>query len=309
MVRMKVSVLFATYNRDDILRKSLAGYNNLNLDGIDLELIIVDNYVSNATRFLIEQQSLPIRYVECQTPGKNAALNKGLKFVSGDYVVFTDDDAVPDKNWIVNYAMGFKQYSDTVIFGGPILPIADHWPMWIDLSDKCLKSAYVIRTLSKKDCEVKPTEVWGPNMAIKRSVFDAGLKFNEHIGPSGTDYIMGSETELLRRLEKLGYSAKYLASVEVGHQIREEQLTLSWLKNRAFRAGKGMAHYKTYNKIYSEDLTYLFKVPRFLLVGYFRECIRLLLIKPFISRKKYTSLIYQNRMKKGEISFLRNQTQ
>jgi glycosyltransferase involved in cell wall biosynthesis len=302
---MKVSVLFATYNRDDILRVSLAAYRELNLNDIELELIIVDNAVSKSTQYIIEQESLPITYIGCQKPGKNSAINKGLKVVTGDYVILTDDDAVPDVDWIYNYKKGFERYPNIEIFGGSIIPVVTNWPTWIDLSDRNIKSAYVIRTLSKKDCDISPPSIWGPNMAIKKSIFSSGITFNENIGPNGSDYIMGSETEFLRRLEKLNYPAKYLADVIVGHQIRDEQLTLDWLKARAFRAGKGIAHYKIGHDKYSENLVYIFDVPRYMLVEYIKFSIALFFMRPFIDKKKYTSLIYENNMRKGELSFLK----
>ena len=302
---MKISVLFATYNRDDILKISLAAYNKLNLDGIELEIVIVDNAVVESTRHMVEQVNLPVTYIECQKPGKNSALNKGLEFVTGDYVILTDDDVVPDINWISNYKKGFERYPDIEIFGGTIIPHVPEWPTWVDLSDINLKAAYVIRTLSTKDCDISPAAIWGPNMAIKKSIFSSGIRFNEKVGPNGNDYIMGSETEFLTRLEILNYHAKYLADVIVGHQIRDEQLTLHWLKKRAFRHGKGDAYYNTSNKKYSENLITIFNVPRYILVEYIKWSIKLFFMKPFIASKKYTSLVYRNNMRKGELTFLK----
>jgi hypothetical protein len=84
-------------------------------------------------------------------------------------------------------------------------------------------------------------DIFGPNMAIRRSVFDGGTRFAEHVGPDATRllYAMGSETELLRRLDADGHRAWFEADARVRHIIRPEQLDEDWILERAFRFGIG----------------------------------------------------------------------
>jgi hypothetical protein len=79
-------------------------------------------------------------------------------------------------------------------------------------------------------------------MAIRFSIFEAGVRFNESIGPNVGSYIMGSETELTSRLAQAGYLCWFASLPAVKHQIRPEQLSPSWLAGRARRFGRATAY-------------------------------------------------------------------
>jgi GT2 family glycosyltransferase len=104
-----------------------------------------------------------------------------------------------------------------------------------------LRSAFVIADWEQGEGPIKIGHIWGPNMAVRREVFDAGIHFNPNIGPNGKDYVMGSETEFLRRANQAGFQGVYLPEALVYHQIRVEQLHLKWIEGRAYRSGKGHA--------------------------------------------------------------------
>ena len=57
--------------------------------------------------------------------------------------------------------------------------------------------------------------------------------------PDGTsDYMMGSETEFTRRLARDGVKAWFCADAQVSHMIREHQLSVDWILQRAHRHGR-----------------------------------------------------------------------
>jgi glycosyltransferase involved in cell wall biosynthesis len=304
---MKISILFATFNRDEILTLSLNGYRKMDFADIDLQIIIVDNACLDSTKELVESYSdLPVQYLQNPKPGKNASLNMGLESVKGDYVILTDDDAIPTQNWMVEYQNAFLKYPDYSVFGGPIAPHVEKWPEWLDKSNVQIQGALVIREAADEDLDVETIFLWGPNMAVKADVFVDGFNFNENIGPNGTDYLMGSETELLARLAVTGYRAMFLKNVLVHHQIRDEQLSLEWLKYRAIRTGKGLAHYKVQHNKYDKQVRKFAGVPRYLLVKFILNCLKLPLDKLFLSPANYTSCFYNLYWRKGELSYLNN---
>jgi len=307
---VKTSILLATYKRTDILERSLQGYRLLLDKETSFEIIIVDNACLTSTKELITSfQDLPITYLECSKPGKNSALNVGLKHVTGDYVILTDDDAIPDANWLQEYKKAFLKYPTYSVFGGAILPHSSHWPSWLDKENPQIQGAYVIRSPEKTDLAVEPTYLWGPNMAIKRDVFTTGFNFNEDIGPNGGDYVMGSETEFLGRLGIAGYKAMFLNNVLVSHQIREEQLNTSWLKNRAIRQGKGLARHKIDHDKYEKSVKILLGLPRYLLVQYIKSWLMLPFKRLTLSPKNYVSYMYKLYWRKGELIFLKDNNQ
>ncbi len=247
---MKVSVLLATFKRDGVLAQTLDGYLKLVSSSSDFEVLVVDNAVLPSTKTLVASylaQGLNIRYIECAKPGKNASLNKGLDYLSGELIVLTDDDAIPSPNFICNFIDAAEKHVKVDVFGGAILPFGPNLPSWVDVTNSYMQGAYVIRPKTTKDKKIRPTYIWGPNMAVRKSIFDSGLKFNEGIGPNGNNYVMGSETEFLNRLEKAGYKAMFLHLPYVLHQIRAEQCSIKWLMGRAERQGKGLAYHKQSN--------------------------------------------------------------
>ena len=256
---MDLSVVFSTYKKEDILQKSLEAYCKIITD-YQWEIIIVDNACREQTRQLIDkyQKLLPIVFIVQEEPGKNSALNKALPLISSDLVLFTDNDTLPDPA-LVNVCVGSaEKYSEFYVFSGKILPdIA--LPDWVDISSHRIRSAFGVYDKGELDKEILLEDVWGANMLVRNSIFENGETFNTNVGPKGDNYIMGSETELLKRLHTQGYKAMYLAGSKVLHQIRPEQLSLQWLKNRAYRSGRGVSFSGDDNSVM------LFGVPRYLL--------------------------------------------
>jgi GT2 family glycosyltransferase len=216
----------------------------------DWQLIVVDNAGDDSTQRTCKeyQSQLPLLYMVCAQPGKNAALNQGLQHATGELIVFTDDDVLPDANWLAAMREGASRWPNHVLFGGRVLP---HWPseppdFVMQFASNAEQGRWTYGVLNPKfDEGPNPTLLpLGANMAVRRTLFDNGMRFNETIGPNGMSYAMGSETELNLRLRSQGHNAVYLPKSSVYHQIRPEQMTVEWIISRAFREGRGEARLK-----------------------------------------------------------------
>src|SRR5215470_9345199 len=97
-----LTVLMATYNRAGLLPEVLNTYSRLEPPDGGWKLVIVDNGSTDQTKETIKSFSsrLPITYLTELKRGKSAAVNTGLASVSGDLVVFTDDDVLPHPHWL-----------------------------------------------------------------------------------------------------------------------------------------------------------------------------------------------------------------
>jgi glucosyl-dolichyl phosphate glucuronosyltransferase len=244
---VSVSVLLATYKRDEILKNTLNSLTRLAPAAFSYEIIIIDNNSSPETRLLVEsyQHQAPIVYLAEPKSGKNSALTTGLSQATGKLLVFTDDDIIADRHWLNELYAGVARHPGAQLFGGRIIPKYPENHLTkesgIDFEHWFLRSALVIADWQQAEGPIRAGHIWGPNMAVRRSVFESGIAFNPDIGPRGNDYVMGSETEFLHRAFGAGYKCIYLPYALVHHQIREEQLTLEWMRARAFRSGKGQA--------------------------------------------------------------------
>ena len=76
-------------------------------------------------------------------------------------------------------------------------------------------------------------------MAVRTDIFQSGYRFDEAIGPKGSNYAMGSEAEFLRRLANAGFKAWHCKSAVVHHIIRSFQMNKEWVLARAVRYGRG----------------------------------------------------------------------
>ena len=76
-------------------------------------------------------------------------------------------------------------------------------------------------------------------MAVRSNIFQMGYKFDETVGPNGSNYAQGSETQLLRRLRQEGFKAWHCKNAIVEHFIRSSQMEKKWVLARAIRYGRG----------------------------------------------------------------------
>lgn len=219
----------------------------MNLDpcGFEYEIIVVDNACEEKVKNLVcsYRDRLPVHYFAEATAGKNAALISGMRHTKGDILVFTDDDVIVQPDWLNKLVEGINRLPQYDLFGGKILPhlpegVNDKYEL-LQRDTSFIKSAYVIANWELPEGPIRSGHIWGPNMAVRRRVFAAGISFDPNIGPNGSNYIMGSDTEFSNRAAAQGFKCAYIPAAVVYHQIRQEQLSLTWLAGRAFRWGRG----------------------------------------------------------------------
>jgi len=236
-----LTVIMATRNGADTLATVLDAYTRLESPEGGWKLVIVDNGSSDRSREIVQAfaNRLTLTCVVEPRQGKNRALNTGLADVAGDLVVFTDDDAVPGPAWLTLLRRAADAHQGFQIFGGPIQP---RWPSappdWILNLVPLAPTFTILPPLNEGP--INPTQVFGPNMAIRAEIFEKGYRFNENIGPDGNArYAMGSESELTRRLARAGHRAWHCQQALVEHIIRPFQMTKRWILQRAIRYGRG----------------------------------------------------------------------
>jgi GT2 family glycosyltransferase len=99
-------------------------------------------------------------------------------------------------------------------------------------------------------------------MAIRRRVFERGYRFDPEVGPSATNYAMGSETDLTVRLAEAGFRAWFCPEAAVEHFIRAHQVERRWILGRAIRFGRGTYRRRLRRQVERPRLW--FGVPRYL---------------------------------------------
>lgn len=244
----EICVLFATRNGSKTLPIMLEALLNIRVPKSGWKIIVVDNNSTDNSMEILNSYKfkLPLTILSETKPGKNASLNKGLTYTSGDLVVLTDDDVIPDRDWLLNFEEAAIENPGCDIFGGAISPFWPYTPpSWIEYY-ATRGFSYALTDPLRPTGETRPNFIWGPNMMIRRKLIQAGHRFSDDVGPKGAgSYIMGSETEFTGRLYELGHKCFFCQNIQVKHIIRREQMTRSWLMLRSYRYGRSVAYRKT----------------------------------------------------------------
>lgn len=102
---MRVSVVIPTFRRPDLLARCLHALAAQTLDPAEYEVLVCDDAASDDTRRQVDTLALNVRAVIRYRPvtgshGPAAARNVGWRAASAPVIAFTDDDTVPDPNWL-----------------------------------------------------------------------------------------------------------------------------------------------------------------------------------------------------------------
>jgi len=193
---MQLSLILATRNNAGMLREFLSALCLCNKPE-SWEIIIVDNGSGYKTWDVVTDFSdrLPVKYCFQPVPGKSVSLNLGLAEAGGGIILFTDDDVIPDRDWLVNHIRAMEANPDINIVGGRIIVDQAIIPGW-------LAGSYNLRGIlvsehDKGDARVLYEEgdyPFGPNMSVRRCRLDVRrTPWPEDIGP-GTRIPVGDES-------------------------------------------------------------------------------------------------------------------
>ena len=92
---MKLSIVIPVYNEKKYIQEIVRRVRQVNLSGIEKEIIIVDDYSDDGSRQVIKEQleSLVDKVIyQEKNKGKGAALRSGFQAVTGDIVIVQDAD-------------------------------------------------------------------------------------------------------------------------------------------------------------------------------------------------------------------------
>lgn len=116
-----VSIVVATFDRPDDLRRCLVSLNGLRTD-LDVEIVVVDNNPSSGrTRAVLDSFPDVVAVIE-ERPGLSYARNRGISASRGDIIVCTDDDVVVPDCWLDQLLRPFADDRIGAVTGN-VLPI------------------------------------------------------------------------------------------------------------------------------------------------------------------------------------------
>ena len=237
---MKLSIVIATRNRAASLSQFLQRLASMP-SPCDWEIVIADNGSSDDTIKILDfwTSRLPLKTVHVPVPGKSRALNAALALVSGDLILFTDDDVEPKPDWLILWLDCENRYPNSPVFGGRITVDEASAPSWIVSSVNLQEMLLSRHDLGCKD-QSYPFNRYpiGPNMAVRRDALIAsGAQWAEDFGP-GTPVPLGDERAFLGQISKPeDMDRVYLADVAVTHSLEVGRLNRVNCWKRCFLGG------------------------------------------------------------------------
>ena len=125
---VRVSVVVATYKRDELLRRCLLAL--LDQDYAHFEIIVVDDACSPTTEGVIDavrrerpRDDVSLRLLPGRSHGPATARNIGWRAARGDVIAFTDDDAYPaDVTWLSRGDAWFQDDEVNAVGGRVVVP-------------------------------------------------------------------------------------------------------------------------------------------------------------------------------------------
>ncbi len=246
-----ISAVICTYNRSESLRHTVIALKNQAVPaGVTLEIIVVDNNSTDDTRQVVGREAQgsvwPIRYVFESRQGLCYARNTGIQQANGELIIFTDDDVLPQANWIQALSDAFVRYeADSV--GGKILPLWIHEPpAWL-MAPECRKTVWGALALLDRGPNVLiggPKDanlIYGANMAFRKAALQQVGMFRTDLGPQGTQLLRGDDTDMVGRFLKAGKRMVYTPHAVVYHRVPVHRMRLSYLRRWKMQGGQTAA--------------------------------------------------------------------
>jgi glycosyltransferase involved in cell wall biosynthesis len=239
---MDVSVILCTYNRCQLLGKSLESFQRqIAPPDVNWELLVVDNNCSDSTPELLREAARNfagrLRFVREEKQGLSHARNRGIREARGQYLLFTDDDTEPASTWIAEVWKTFTARNCDAVAGKIELQWSCAKPSW--MADELLaflaKVDYGTEEHTLETVERPPI---GANMAFRASVFDQIGNFDVELGRKGKALVGGEEIDFFERFLKQGLRALYQPKAVIYHSVDHDRVHKWYFRMLHFNNGK-----------------------------------------------------------------------
>ncbi len=244
-ITMDITVAIPTYNgaqRLPILLERLC--QQLNENGIDWEILVVDNNSSDNTAEVIQQcqadWSYPfaLRYTFEPKQGAAFARIRAVKEANAELVGFLDDDNLPASNWLTAAVQFAAAYPQAGAFSGPI-----HGEYEVPPPEgfEKIKAYLAIRHHGSQPCRFVPEKLQLPpaaSLVVRRSPWLAHIPSQPTLtGKTPGRFIQGDDYEPLLRLAKAGWEIWYNPGLQTYHQIPRQRFERDYLLTLAKGCG------------------------------------------------------------------------
>lgn len=224
-----LSVIIPTCNRNDLLRKCLEclqpGVQQMGLK--EYEVIVSDDSRNNIAKSLVEKEFTWAQWAEGSKKGPAANRNNGAKYAKGEWLVFIDDDCIPDKDLLKEYRNGIHNNPGCLAFEGAIFPD----------DEKLLK-----KDMAECPVNTKGGCFWSANICINTNLF-------KQIGGFDESYLIAAQEDQQLKIDiekAMQKKIVFLKRCLVTHPVRFTSINKQIKKIRV--ASKNFSVYAVKNR-------------------------------------------------------------
>jgi glycosyltransferase involved in cell wall biosynthesis len=274
---MQLDVVIPTYNRSNLLRKTLRSLLDARVPpGLDVRITVVDNNSKDDTRevVLAEQAKakLPLFYVFEKKQGRSPALNAGVAATSGSHIGFIDDDEEVDSSWYETIRAVFSEH-DLDFIGGPYVPrFESEIPAWLPSEYNSVIG--VVDGGAKRVAFDRnyPGILMGGNAVFTRKILEKVGPYSTSLGRSGNRLLSCEDEEMYERLLAAGARGMYVPELIIYHFVPTERLTKRYHRAWCFWQSVSSA---VLDRIRPQPTAYVLGVPRYFYGRALRGTLRL----------------------------------
>jgi GT2 family glycosyltransferase len=193
---------------------------------MSLEILIVDNNSKDLTETrvkerIINKRSYELKYVFEIKIGLSNARNTGVKGSKHNLIGFLDDDAIPEKTYLVALADALEKYPNVSCFANRVITIPKNIPPWYCLNGKFKminRGNYNLGNSSRFLNKSDPVPI-GSGMLICKNIFKKYGYFDPCLGydTSKSMLIPGEETEFFTKIIRDEVPIYYIHNAKVYH--------------------------------------------------------------------------------------------
>ena len=140
-----LSIIVPTYNRQERLKRVLAGLANQSVNPEDFQVIVVSDGSSDGTNEYLQGATFPfaLQPILQKNQGVAAARNAGVAAAEADLLLFIDDDVVPQPELVSEHLAWHERFGpDTVVLGPMLSPPDFAMSPWVDWEQAMLVKQY-----------------------------------------------------------------------------------------------------------------------------------------------------------------------
>src|SRR5580658_3324135 len=184
---LKISVVVCTRDRHETVGQALESIAECDYDPFDIH--VMDQSTNDLTRGIVQELAkryeakCPIVYHYLDKAGLSRAYNAGMRACAGEIIAGTDDDVIVPKDWLAQIARAFEADPEAgLLYGQVLVPESLKDAHEHGMVVPALPFAERERLVKGKNFKVFGM---GANMAIRRSLLDKVVGFDEALGGGG----------------------------------------------------------------------------------------------------------------------------